>query len=78
MKSSLSMVKCLLLFTRFRQDEILSWDEYIVLKDRDEISSRYEKKKKMCKNFILESNSTMSMFLIFEICTQYAFQFQHV
>ena len=27
MKSSLSIVKCLLLFTRFSQDEISSWDE---------------------------------------------------
>ena len=35
MKSSLSMVKCLLLFTRFC---------------RDEISSRAEKKKKRCVN----------------------------
>ena len=31
-KSSLSMVKCLLLFTRFCRDEILSQDELIHLK----------------------------------------------
>ena len=40
MKSSLSMVKCLLLFTRFCREEISSWDELIPLKKTDEILSR--------------------------------------
>ena len=40
MKSSLSMVKCLLLFTHFCRDEISSR-----MKDRNQISSRDEKKK---------------------------------
>ena len=41
MKSSLSMVKCLLLFTRFGRDEISSRDER-----QGEISSWDEKNKK--------------------------------
>ena len=41
MKSSLSMVKCLLLFTHLCRDEISSR-----MKDRNQISSRDEKKKK--------------------------------
>ena len=45
-KSSLSMAKYLLLFTRFCRDEILSRDELIPAKKTDEISLRDEKKKK--------------------------------
>ena len=33
-KSSLSMVKCLLLFTRSCRDEISSWDEFILVKKK--------------------------------------------
>ena len=52
-KSSLSMVKCLLLLTRFCRDEISSRDEITPVKKTDEISSRDEKKeKKTCKHFI--------------------------
>ena len=52
MKSFLSMVKCLLLFTRFCRDEISSRDKLIAVKDRDEISSGDDKKKKKtCKHF---------------------------
>ena len=50
MKLSLSMVKCLLLFTRFCRDEISSRYELIPVKNRDEISSRNEKKKTRCVN----------------------------
>ena len=47
MKSSLSMVKYLLLFTRFCRDEISYWDKLIPVKMtvRNEISSHDEKKK---------------------------------
>ena len=60
MKSSLSIVKCLLLFTRFCQDEISSPDErqgwYFI--------PGWKKEKKTCKHFILGWNFKMSMFLI--------------
>ena len=53
-KSLISMVKCLLLFTRFCRDEISS---------RDEILSPYE--KKTCKHFIPGWNYKMSMFFFY-------------
>ena len=56
MKSPLSMVKCLLLITRFCRDKISSWDER---QGWDE-----KKKKKTCKHFIPGWNFKMSMILI--------------
>ena len=59
MESSMSMVKCLLLFTRFCRDEISSRDE----------RQGWKKEKKTCKHFILGWNFKMSMFfLIFDVC----------
>ena len=104
MKLFLSMVKCLVLFTRFCRDEISFRDEIIPVygqisftvytflprwnfipgwthpcqKDRDEISSRDEKKKKKtCKHFILGWNFKMSMIFLKNFLTcvfKHAFQ----
>ena len=60
MKSSLSIVKCLLLFTRFCQDEISSLDE----RQGWDFIPGWKKEKKTCKHFILGWNFKMSMFLI--------------
>ena len=60
MKSSLSIVKCLLLFTRFCQDEISSPDE----RQGWDFIPGWKKEKKTCKHFILGWNFKMSMFLI--------------
>ena len=60
MKSSLSIVKCLLLFTRFCQDEISSPDE----RQGWDFMPGWKKEKKTCKHFILGWNFKMSMFLI--------------
>ena len=49
MKSSLSMVKCLLLFTRFCRDEISSRDE----RQGWDFIPGWKKEKKTCKHFIL-------------------------
>ena len=60
MKSSLSMVKCLLLFTRFCRDEISSRDE----RQGWNFIPGWKKEKKTCKHFIPGWNFKMSMFLI--------------
>ena len=60
MKSSLSMVKCLLLFTRFCRDEVSSWDE----RQGWDFIPAWKKEKKTCKHFIPGWNFKMSMFLI--------------
>ena len=60
MKSSLSIVKCLLLFTRFCQDEISSPDE----RQGWDFIPGWKKEKKTCKHFIPGWNFKMSMFLI--------------
>ena len=60
MKSSLPMVKCLLLFTRFCRDEISSRDE----RQGWDFIPGWKKEKKMCKHFIPGWNFKMSMFLI--------------
>ena len=60
MKSSLSMVKCLWLFTRFCRDEISSRDE----KQSWDFIRGWKKEKKTCKHFIPGWNFKMSMFLI--------------
>ena len=60
MKSSLSMVKCLLLFTRFCRDEISSRDE----RQGWNFIPGWKKEKKTCKHFILGWNFKMSMYLI--------------
>ena len=44
-KSSLSMVKCFSLFTRFCWDEVSFQDELIPVKKTDEISSQDEKRR---------------------------------
>ena len=65
MKSSLSMVKCILLFTRFCRDEISSWDELIPgWKTGMKFHPRMKKRKKTRKDFIPGWNFKMSMFLI--------------
>ena len=58
MKSSLSMVKCLLLFTRFCRDEISSRDE----RQGWNFIPGQKKEKKTCKHFITGWNFKMSMF----------------
>ena len=60
MKSSLSMVKCLLLFTSFCLDEISSRDE----RQGWDFIPEWKREKKTCKHFILGWNFKMSMFLI--------------
>ena len=60
MKSFLSMVKCLLLFTHFFQDEISSRDE----RQGWDLILGWKKEKKTCKHFIPGRNFKMSMFLI--------------
>ena len=60
MKSCLSMVKCLLLFTRFCRDEISSRDE----RQGWHFIPGWKKEKKTCKHFIPGRNFKMSMFLI--------------
>ena len=58
MKSSLSMVKCLLLFKRFCRDGISSPDE----RQGWNFILGWKKEKKTCKHFILGWNFKMSMF----------------
>ena len=55
-----SMVKCLLLFTRFCRDEISSRDE----RQGWDFILGWKKEKKTCKHFIPGWNFKMSMFLI--------------
>ena len=51
MKSSLSVVKCLLLFIRYRQDEISSRHELILVKKAGmRFHPGIKKKKKTCVN----------------------------
>ena len=65
MKSPLSMVKCLLLFTRFCRNEISSRDELILgWKTGMSFHPVMIKRKKTCKHFIQGLNFKMSMFLI--------------
>ena len=61
MKSSLSMVKCLLLFTRFC---------------RDQISSRAEKKKKRCVNTSSRDEILLLMY-VFKNAFQSYVNFEH-
>ena len=68
MKSSLSMVKCLLLFTRFCRDEISSRDE----RRGWNFIPGWKKEKKKCKHFIPGWNFKMSM--LFKFLT-YVFKF---
>ena len=56
MKSSLSMVKCLLLFTRLCWDKISSGMNSSLSKRQG-----WKKEKKTCKHFILEWNFKMSI-----------------
>ena len=60
MKSSLSMVKSLWLFTRFCRDEISSRNE----RQGWDFIPGWKKEKKTCKHFIPGWNFKMSMFLI--------------
>ena len=76
MKSCLSMVKCLLLITRFCRDEISSPHELIPFKKTGmKFHPGMKKRKKTCKHFILGWNFKMSMFfLIFDVCIQICFR----
>ena len=65
MKLSLSMVKCLLLFTSFCRNEISSRDELIPVKNRWNFIPEWKKEKKMCKHFIRGWNSEISAFFYF-------------
>ena len=60
MKSSLSMVKCLLLFTRSCRDEISSPDE----RQGWNFIPGWKTLKKTCKHFILGRNFKISMLFI--------------
>ena len=65
MKSSLSMVKCLLLFTRFCRYEISSQDELIPVKKagmKFHPWMKNKEKKMWCEHFIPGWNFKMSMF----------------
>ena len=76
MKSSLSMVKYLLLFTRFCRDEISSRDELIPVK-KTETKFHPGMKKKTCKHFISGWNFKMSMIFLKNFLTcvfKHAFQ----
>ena len=76
MKSSLSMVKCLLLFTRFCRDEIFSQDELIsVKKTRMKFHSEIKKKKKRRVNTSsrYEIFKWVRFFIIFDVCSQIFF-----
>ena len=64
MKSSLSMMKCLLLFTCCCQDEISTWDELIPVKKTGVKfhPGTKKKEKNTCKHLIQGWNFKMSMF----------------
>ena len=65
MKSSLSMMKCLLLFTRFSRDEISPRDELIpVQKTATKFHPGMKKGKKDVQAFNPRMNFAMSMFLL--------------
>ena len=65
-KSSLSMAKCLLLFTRFCRNEVSFRDELIPVKKAaiNFHSGMNKRKKRRYKHFIPGWNFTMSMFLL--------------
>ena len=73
MKSSLSMVKCLLLFTLFCPDEISSRNELIsVKKTRIKFHSGMKKRrKKIWKHFILGQNFKMNIVFFFNFWRRY-------
>ena len=63
MKSTLSMMKCLLPFTRFGQDEVSTRNELIPVKKAG-MKFHSGMKKKMYKHFMCKPNFTMSIFLL--------------
>ena len=70
------MMKCLLLFTRFRQDEISTRDELIPLKKAGmKFHPGMKKILKVCKHFARDEILQWACFyLIFNGYTQYTFQ----
>ena len=64
MKSSLFMLRCLLLFTCFCRDEISSQDELILVKKTGMKFHPELKGKKDVLKLIMGWNFTMSMFLL--------------
>ena len=74
MKSSLSMVKSLLLFTRFCRDEISSQDELILVRNTGlRFHSGMTQRKKTYEHFIPGLHFAMSMLLLdfWRMCSIY-------
>ena len=76
-KSSLSMVKYLLLFRRFCRDEILSWDELIPVKKTGmKFHPRMKKRNKRCVNISFQDEILKWAFLknFWRMCSNILFK----
>ena len=78
MKSSLSVVKCLLLFTCFCRDKISSRDELIPVKKAGMKFHLGMKKRSVNTSSADEILQQACFYLIFDACTQHAFQLWHI
>ena len=72
MKSSLSMVKCLLLFTRFCRDKISSRDK----REGWNFIPGWKKEKKTCKHFIPDEILKWAFFLNFFLTYVFKYAFK--